>query len=395
MAASANSATVAAGAPRMRFGAWHLSKAPFQLSGTGGTCFESRFRIYTTQAVTYCRLIFPTYRLNLGSYVQMPNLVTLRCAIEDAGVTTPITFGGQLSRVLQPSEGLVATDLFPGLPAVATRILRVSAEVAPGGVVPIGVLRWPSDGSVEQTVFHSGASQAFATGALTGTAYATGGYGPIALIGAKTSQHACLIFGDSIVDYPEQAGDAQGNFGWIALALAAAGIPYCKASRGGNTVFRSTPAQNPVQFRLLKYASHVVINLGMNDLLAGVSLSSIQTDFLSIFSACRAAGCKVYAAKVCPSTTSTNGWADEDHQDYVAGFAPGGNRSQLNAWIDARVADGTIDGTPPVLQYVENPANGKWLAGATGDGVHPGHLGAGDTMPAIMAQAMTSLIATW
>lgn len=381
-------------AGRLRFGAWRLARVPVRLTTAGSLTYETRFRIHTgAQSVAGGRLVFPTYRLQDG-YFAAPNAFTLSCAIENAGVSEPVTFAGQSSRLVNPSEGLVLSDHIANLPANTTRWVRCCVQVASNETLPVaGISRWPSDGSVNQTVRHSGAPQVFGTGALTGTHDANGGYGPIALVGAQSGL-SCLVFGDSIVDNFDDIGDGSGNFGWIARALASAGVPHTRAHRGGNRVVWSTPDVVPVQFDLCRFASHVVVNLSRNDIAAQDTATRIKNGLLAIFAKCKEHRCKVYAALVCPGTTSTDAWATETNQTFSAAFAPGGVRDQINSWLMDRAADATIDGIVNPLPYVESLTNpGKWLAGTTVDGVHPG--AANGVLHGSMSQAMLDVIATW
>lgn len=382
--------------------------SPRFLAATGITRLETRIRFFTgAAAAKRVRLVFPARRLNIGFEQAFPNTFNLTCAVEESGVGyVPVTFGGQLTRLVGTAESQhIVADVFGDLPANATRFFRVGVEVTTGQQAPCGVQNWPWDGSIEQAVrTNGGASQVYATGAMLRTgAYSDApipevGFGPIAVIGdLQSAQHSCLIFGDSIVDTFDHSGDSRGHFGWIARALSTAGIPHTKASCPGNRAARATPTAAPKQFELLRlrYATHVVINLGVNDIGAGSTLAALQADLLAIFAGCKTYGCKVYAALITPRTTSTDGWATEANQTFSLGHEPGGIRDQANDWLIAIASSGTLDGVVDELPYIESQANhGKWLAGKTSDGLHPGQPGIGVVHTA-MAQAMTDVIATW
>ncbi len=130
----------------------------------------------------------------------------------------------------------------------------------------------------------------------------------------------------------------------------------------------------------IKYARTWVVGLGTNDIgtsSSGTVPATTLTNLADIYMAIKAVpGTKVGAAKTIPRTSSTDTWATVANQTPFPGWGAGDKAAQLNDWIDARFADGTLsfkidmtsvrDPTEPLKWRVTGAANGT-----TSDGTHP------------------------
>ncbi len=130
----------------------------------------------------------------------------------------------------------------------------------------------------------------------------------------------------------------------------------------------------------IKYAKNWNVGLGTNDIgtsSSGTIAASTLSNLLEINAAFKAAGAvKTGMSKTIPRTASTNNWATLANQTPQPGWGAGDKASQLNDWIDARLADGTIDfkinmtsprdPTEPLKWRVTGVANAT-----TSDGTHP------------------------
>lgn len=131
------------------------------------------------------------------------------------------------------------------------------------------------------------------------------------------------------------------------------------------------------------YATHLLCALGRNDIGAGRTLLQIQTDLIAIWTAAKRTkgpyGKPLHVTQTLmpPSTSSTDNWATAANQTPTSGFAAGGVRDQLNAWIIAQAGQGLLDAYVNLNVYWEDQSNpNKWVTNgsnnyATSDGVHP------------------------
>ena len=326
------------------------------------------------------RYVFSSHYL-APAYSTAPNPFTVAAGMERNSQFTRALFGGAQTRVINPTDGLIETDaIAPFLAADESIFVRTEVSMAVGQQCPVGYLRYPSNNTVETIPQSSGQpSQLAAIGvmAIAGS-YTHGGFGfgPLAVVGDVDSYTpSALVFGDSIADgngYHTAGND--GSMGYIALGLYNAGVGHCKATRGSNRAAYSTPVLSPNQFALCRYATHLIGNLGTNDIFAGRTLAQLQADLLDIWAGAKAvqAQIKIHWQLLLPRTTSTDSWATTANQTPIAGFEVGGIRDQLNAWLYAKVADGTIAGIINPLPDCESPTTpGVWGPALTTDGVHP------------------------
>lgn len=326
------------------------------------------------------RYVFTPHYLS-PVYSTAPNPFTVAAGLERNSQYTPALFSGAASQVINPTDGLIESDaIVPFLAAEESVFVRTEVTMSVGQQVPVGYLRYPSGNTVETIPQSTGqASQLNGIGVMPITGgYTHGGYGygPIAVVGdVDVYTPSVLIFGDSIGDgngYHTAGND--GEQGFIALGLANAGVGHCKATRGSNRAVYSTPSLSPNQFALCRYATHLIDNLGTNDIFNTRTLAQIQADLLAIWAGARAVNpnIKIHRVLILPRTSSTDSWATTANQTPLAGFAVGGIRDQLNAWLYAKVADGTIDGIINTLPDCESPTTpGVWAPSLTGDGTHP------------------------
>lgn len=130
----------------------------------------------------------------------------------------------------------------------------------------------------------------------------------------------------------------------------------------------------------IKYAKNWNVGLGTNDIgtsSSGTVPAATLTNLLEINTAFKNGGAvKTGMSKTIPRTLSSDAWATLANQTPQPGWRAGDKASQLNDWIDARLADGTInfkinmtsprDTTEPLKWRVTGVANAT-----TSDGTHP------------------------
>lgn len=328
---------------------------------------------------------FPSFVIKASGYVAAPNAFTLSAAIEYNGTSYPLTFGGNPT-VSMSSSNWFAADPVAGLtiPNGATAYCRVELTVgSTSDVVPAGEFAYPGSYAVEQVVLGGTSSQVSATGPMTSGASGGGAvagfanefpYSAAALSGAQPSASSKSILGigmsitDGMVQSYDTSPDAAGNVGWFAKGAYAAGVPFTKMTRGSNQARWCVPSYaGDAYTALMAYHTHVVLDCFTNDLaIAGRSLAQMQSDCTALVTAARDARCKVAVSKILIRTNTSN--------VPVTGFAVGGVRDQFNAWLDTKLADGTIDYVldfNPDVESAVTPNTWDVYADDTYDGVHP------------------------
>jgi hypothetical protein len=115
-----------------------------------------------------------------------------------------------------------------------------------------------------------------------------------------------------------------------------------------------------------------MVELGVNDIADGHSLSQIQANCLTVWNRLKSQGMQVWQTTITPVTTDTiDNWATTNNQVLSAYET---NRVALNNWIR------TVP--PPLSGYVEFSGrletsinSGYWQPNTTADGEHPNALG--------------------
>lgn len=367
---------------------------------TGYTRYNSRRRVdIKGEALVDPKAVFSSFVIKSTGYAAAPNALTLSAAIEYAGVSYPLLFGGLSTVSISSAANWVTSDAITGLtiPVDATAYMRQEYTVASSAeFVPAGEFVYPATYAIEQVILGGTNSQVSAVGAMT--AAASGGgtlagfanempYSAMALIGQQPVLASKSILGigmsitDGVVASYDTVPDAVGNVGWFAKGAYAAGIPFTKLTRGSNRAMWCIPAfAGDAYTALMASSSHVVLDIFTNDIANGSrTLANIQADCLTLATAARSAGAKVYVVKIIPRTSASN--------VPITNFAPGGIRDQFNEWLDTKAADGTIDGVINFNSLMEFGSTGTWqdFSSQTYEGVHP--------KPA-MFTSMTSLFQT-
>lgn len=200
---------------------------------------------------------------------------------------------------------------------------------------------------------------------------------PCAVIGIPDRPIVSLaIFGTSIpIGQGDTADAADGHLGYAERACSSVNgfsLPFINLSRDGAQ--STTFAQSNSRFALLQFVSHVLFDMGTNDIAAGVALAVLQANCLRAWARAKLAGCKVYHATILPRTTGNP--ATPAGQTPVAGFEVGGVADQFNAWLYTQVTAGNLDGVLNTRAAVADPVlTDRWAVGMTTDMTHPNPTG--------------------
>ncbi len=275
--------------------------------------------------------------------------------------------------------------------------------------VPYGTMNLPGNQSQNA---RTGDSYDFSTNspsqvAATGNIIApTGGVNylccglPYLILGIPATPMACVIIhGDSIGDgykdgNPNGGGDGNGNSGFLQRGLYSVNghaIPATRQTVGGDQLSFNQENTGSMKRAAWQYHTHFINEMLTNDIAtqatAGVATATIVSSCQAMLTALWTAAKRtigpygkplnVTQTLCMPRTTSTDSWATAANQTPVAGFAVGGARDQINAWIKSQVGLGLLDSYIDPNQYVEDQANkGCWITNGTAsypttDGIHP------------------------
>jgi lysophospholipase L1-like esterase len=347
---------------------------------------------------TDVRLVFANF-YRAGGEQDSPNAINVKAAIEvrqstgpNVYRTYPVAFNGQQEITIDPRAGMVISDPIGAIfPANTVFAVRSEVTVSSGEQFPVQALIHASpiyEGSSdifsgENFVRSTGPSVVYDTGFISGTP--SRGVGPYAIIGKPLAPEASVvIYGDSIADGSGDnttddiiAGELVGMSRGLVLDSSDPGIiiPYVKLTKTGDSLNFATTlygADNSRTWVAFQWATHVICNLGNNDI-SGGQLENIQNKLIYLWEQIRRAGCKAYHVTFFPRTTGT--FTTPAGQTIAANYGPGELRDQLNDWLrNEAVQSGYLDGVIDPQAQIEDPDNpGKWISSPqmTADGTHP------------------------
>jgi lysophospholipase L1-like esterase len=344
------------------------------------------------------RLVFSNFYRASGEQ-DGANAINVKAAIEirqstgpNVYKTYPVAFNGLQEVTIDPGAGMVISDpIGVAIPANTIFAVRTEATVASGEQFPVQCLIHASpifEGSAdifsgENFVKSTGPSVVYDTGFISGSA--TRNYGAYAIIGKPLEPMASVvIYGDSIADGSGDtttseiiAGEMVGMSRGMVLQSTTPGIivPYVKLTKAGDSLnFSSTlyGADNSRTWTAFTWATHVICNLGNNDI-SGGSLVTIQNKLIYLWDQIRRSGALAYHVTMFPRTTGT--FTSAGGQTIAADYGVGELRDQLNDWLrNTAVQNGLVDGIIDPQDQIEDSGNpGKWISSPqmTADGTHP------------------------
>lgn len=396
-------------------------------AGSDGVDADSNSRLAywneTGAGVTRLRVCFANWMATAISESDAFNPIQVRAAVEyPAGTMTPLAFGGGMTATIangvlgESDEAVLAT----AIPADAQFWVRTYVSVAAGG-------RWPQGYQVRTTAgeaadFATGADRS-QTGTIANAAPSTRrrGYGPAAIkatgYAGTPRGMACALVGDStIMGSTDGSSDTRGNTGYAARACAGV-APALNLGIAGTKAADNLGASFARRLELIRRAgiTHVYSGYSQNDVAAGRSLATLQSNLTALWTMFADAGLKVVQATSLPRSTSSDGFTTVAGQ--IATASPAGafdggaasRRSQLNEWL--RTVPAPLHRCFDVADSVE-PARdaGVWRAGdgsayltaggtstdaATTDGIHPSVTAANRGGIYLARDAMAAALAGW
>lgn len=346
--------------------------------GSGG---QTRFESYIKAAickggVTAIRLVYANkYSGDEGEVVSLLSTYTLESSVTIAGTLIPVTFGGKKSPAVDPDTPFLISDpIGISLPEGTIIEVRTGAIIAFGGRIAVGLR---SGGNATVKVRSSSAfSQIYTTSAMVtplGGTTASNGFVPMAVLGKVVEDPASvLLLGDSqLVGIGDTSDFTTGLLGGVERAMAYCMIGFSNGSRGGDKTGTYTSKTCSSRLSLLPYVTHLYANMGINDVVAGRSASTILANIDALISICQRTRVRLVYESIFTVTTSNNSWADMSGQTVTTGFEVGGVRDQVNAGLISRTNSGLLDYIDTSSSLID-PTTNKWLPNTTDDGTHTG-----------------------
>lgn len=139
------------------------------------------------------------------------------------------------------------------------------------------------------------------------------------------------VFERAMLDFK---GDLSGLYGFINFGIYGTGV---------NSYNPAADARRPYY----KYCTDMHDEYGTNDT-GATNLAALQGRLQALWGAYVEEGVeRIWRTKLWSVATTTDGYATEANQTVVASQLPGGIRYEINAWFDAKSADGTLAGVIP------------------------------------------------
>lgn len=202
--------------------------------------------------------------------------------------------------------------------------------------------------------FSRAGSYATTTGALGGSAWATG-IGLVTVDVEGPPARAFVALGDSITE-GYMTGHDDTRIAWPGLTEAKLGVPLANAGVSGQGFYDESLNLDQEVLSLEGYTDCVIL-LGTNDLGSGLGVSGLETRMSALISRLQPR-CRTWVSTLLPKEKTSAG-------DYNTVKA---ERAAFNAWIRQTYASTLID-LEAVTRQPGNPD--LYISGYTVDGIHP------------------------
>jgi hypothetical protein len=366
---------------------------PNQLDAAHGTAMMSRSFHRTMVGVSGLQIVIPNFWVNGAAGETAPGqAATVTASIEyPAGVFSQIKFAGATSGSVLNNSTLLSDVVPVTIPAKTGFWVRIFFN--PG----VASLPFKSDG-LKATVLGDAQTITGATDqTLSGTVVDGGGanfwFGPAAIIGV-TSQPSFLLAGDSrVANSHDSVNDNTGDMGLLARTVGAK-YGYINGGTSADTINAWAGGLATNRIALASWVSHVVCQLGLNDVGAGSLIETTKSNYLR-FHNLLPPTCKFILSTIPANSASSDSWATISGQKPTGFFTEGKNSTLflLNDWMRGAVSgsgaygvgvgdrpawvDGVIE-IADVLMYARE--SNKWVVtgaagGITDDGIHPTQAG--------------------
>ena len=332
-------------------------------------------------------LVFPNFYVSAtsGGIDTAPGATrTINASIEyPAGVMHQVTFGGSATGTMTDGQARMVSDpIAVSIPRGAQFWINVRQASTAGIIYANSRTGYPGFG--DQEINSSGLNVADNT-MVPGWTGAAGGATYRPLFVAMTRRPTVAVIGDSRV---EGAANTSGAVPYPGEVMPGIGPLFgcINLARGGCTIQTAVTGTNSAKRReYLAYATHGVMQLGINDISSARTAAQIRADRASF---------RAYAptltwieTTIPPKTSSTDSWATLTNQTLDTNNSV---RVTLNNLI--RGGDAGVAGLFDIADAMESSRNsGKWKApplvdaAITADGLHQNDAGCALAVPFIPA----------
>lgn len=308
----------------------------------------------TGATVTKLRAYFVNWKVTATNEADNTNPITLTAAVEyPAGTFTPFLYGGSLSTVLGTSSALGETDeltLPIPIPADARYWIKTFVSVSSGQ-------KWCT-GFIVNTTRGEAVSASAGETDKTQVAFTNAGgvrmYGPVGVVATgftgTPKKISAVGIGDSMLYGATDVEDSisRGAVGWLGKA-AAGRMPYMNFGVTGTKASDNLPVNFPRRLALIKKlrVNTIILNWSNNDVIAGNSFATIQSNILAIANdlIAQIPGVRVVWCTGSPRTSSTDAFVTVANQTIITspngGHNPAGStsvRAQVDDWIRTKPA---------------------------------------------------------
>ena len=343
-------------------------------TASGITLSTSRRRIEITNSSTNPKLVYTNSSKQSGTPVgrhiadnNALNTITVKAAIEnDAGVITPVYFSGARTITIPVDGSLVISDALAGyaLTAGKSYYIRTLVTIPTSGVVTLNAVHDNSSSPGEGRI--DGVDNVDSGTITTGTGYSYTANMVIAQpTGLRKNRPVIGLIGDSIFDQ-SVGGNYSYEDSWASAALGP------ERGRNYSHVRLSVGAYSPSAYYnagaeskmkpYFPYLTHVVCNLGINDVRGSPTEAEMKTYYLQLWRDLKAAGVeKIWQCTLTPDQSAAS--TDEPI------------RLAINTWI--RTVPNPLYGIIENSTAMES-SSGVWNASyvTSPDFLHPNATGA-------------------
>ena len=314
---------------------WFGAQAPAQAQTRGASIVATRSKIannfavarrsmsrtyhYARDGVADLQVVFANWYGAPGKEIATGGKATVRAAIEyPEGTCTPLRFSGGPAGGIADGAMLASDVARVSIPKDAKFFVRTFFE-HPSKVIFAGRQdrangdAWAQgfDGVTDQTM----------GGAIVSSNDSTA-YFPVAILAPTRARSVCIIGDSRAREEGDRIDDGAGDQGNIARSIGPA-FGYVNCALAGES-FKTFLAANKQRRILAGYATHIVSDLGINDLTGNVPAAKLRSqlsDVVGLFP-----GKPVFWTTAEPVTASRDRWAT------VAGQTPHKSNDQRIAW---------------------------------------------------------------
>jgi lysophospholipase L1-like esterase len=324
-------------------------------------CFRAKRWSHKTLTTVGPRLVFTTSRLTASGETQNANNIMVRASVENltaGGIPYPVFFNGRREVTIEPGGFVISDPVGVSLPPNTAFYVRTNVRVANENET------WPAISTII-TADGESATAADNTDTTTSMGGSTNGgramFAPVAILGSVGQKvPSVLLLGSSSAygtgDSMTASDNPNRDNGYLSRMLSNE-FCYAKQCRASHTLLHyMTDSRRRLALITALKPTHVICQIGGNDITNGANLATVQSRFQSVWSTLTAQGIKVIQSTITPTTTSTDAWATVENQTVVASNAV---RVQVNDWI--RTTPTGLWGFIDPAAVVESSSNsGKW-----------------------------------